>query len=213
MNSPDWTAEFARVISCERCDKRRSNNILRDARENVPQPGFIGSRYEKFRILLVGQNPAVPPSRLAADDQEYTAALRRVRDDATAESMGSLQEVLLRFVPSWPVHGNYFPLYESGLTLEEIAYCNIIRCRTVENARPSSGLASTCIDTHFGRWLDLLTPRAIVFIGKWAHDRGEAAARNRSIPVTFMNRERSLSSAARAENRDQVAEFVRSIVE
>jgi hypothetical protein len=80
----------------------------------------------------------------------------------------------MKIVPSWPVHGKYFPLQESGLTLAEIAYCNLTRCRTKGNAIPSRQMALECAENHFVRWLDLLNPRAIVFNGKWAHDQGAA---------------------------------------
>jgi hypothetical protein len=210
MNAIDWATEFARVVSCTRCDKITCKKILRDTQENVPQPGFVGTRFSETRILLAGQNPGFPNVRLVAEDRKYTAALRRLRDQTSIESFDQLQVVLQKFVPSWPVHGNYFPLRESGLVLDEIAYCNIVRCRTEGNAPPSLRMASECSENHFTRWLDLLKPRAIVFIGKWAHDRGSRFACERRIPCDFMNRERSLSSTNRLENRQRVAAFVRA---
>ncbi len=209
VSEPDWPAEFAKVISCLRCDTSACKKMLRDDGENVPQPGFIGERFHERRILLVGQNPAIPKSYMAARDRIYTAALRHVRDDRSAENWAKLQEVLLEFVPDWPVQRRYFPLKESGLTLPEIAYCNIVRCRTKENGEPSVRMISECADNHFVRWLDLLKPRAIVFIGKWAYDEGSHYARDRQIPCGFMNRWRSLPRDARAENREQVVALVR----
>jgi len=192
MVALDWTAEFAQIISCTRCDKFTCRNILRDTEENVPQPGFIGTRFQEKRILLVGQNPGVPNNSLAIRDRIYTAALRRVLDQKSVESLAQLQEVLSKFIPSWPVHGNYFPLQESGLALDEIAYCNIARCRTEGNKEPSLRMASNCADSHFSRWLDLLNPRAIVFVGKWGHSQGAHLADERHIPCDFMNRDRNL---------------------
>src|SRR5205823_2298444 len=154
----------------------------RDTGENVPQPGFVGADYLRKRVLLVGQNPGFPNATLIDRDLIYTGALRRVRDDGSPENWAKLQEVLLEFVPDWPVQRNYFPLEESGLALTEIAYCNIVRCRTLGDAKPSAKMQSECADNHFARWLDLLEPRAIVFIGKWAHDRGSPYARERQIP-------------------------------
>jgi uracil-DNA glycosylase len=118
----------------------------------------------------------------------------------------------MKFVPSWPVHGSYFPLEESGLTLNDIAYCNIVRCRTEKNAAPSSRMSYECAGHHFARWLDLLKPRAVVFIGKWAHDKGSHLVNERQIPGDFMNRERSLSADRRAENRQRVVAFIRSVM-
>jgi hypothetical protein len=184
---------------------------LRDSDENVPQPGFVGTDYVRKRILLVGQNPGIPNAALVNRDRIYTAALRRLRDDGSQESWVKLQEVLREFVPDWPLQRNYFPLEETDLTLSEIAYCNIVRCRTVANTRPSSNMKSECADNHFAHWLDLLEPRAIVFLGKWAYDRGSPYAIARQIPHDFMNRHRSLSSFERHENRERVVAFIRSL--
>ncbi len=201
--------EFARIVSCTRCDNVTCRNILRDAGENIPQPGFIGELFHKNRILLVGQNPGVP-GRLSVADLKLTAALRHLRDRVSIENWRELQAVLEQYMPLWPVQ-NYFPLQESGLTLRDIAYCNIARCRTKENRQPGNRMASNCASSHFAHWLDLLKPRAVVFIGKWAHGIGERFAQARHIPYDFMDRDRSLSSAGRMENRQRVASFVWAI--
>ncbi|MDQ2774522.1 MAG: hypothetical protein M3Y57_06290 [Acidobacteriota bacterium] len=118
--------------------------------------------------------------------------------------------MLRSFIPMWPVHGGYFPLAECGLDLDEIAYCNLVRCRTVENRTPAQQVAKNCTATHLERWLDLLQPAVVVFIGKWAHDRARPRVESRRIPLAFMNRQRSLSIEGRAQNRKAVVELVRS---
>lgn len=210
MNAPPvWSEAFARVVACERCSTSDHRSLLRDHVENVPQPGWVGSNYARTRVLLVGQNPGTPKS-LAANDFEYTRALRDLRDNTSEQQYQELVCVLRDFIPQWPVHGNYFPLSESGLTLEDIAYCNIVRCRTVADSAPGSALVSNCLSEHFSRWLDLLQPIAVVFIGKWASERGGPVVAVAGIPYQFMNRQRSLSSAERVENRNAVVQFVRA---
>ena len=125
--------------------------------------------------------------------------------------MDALGRVLLEFVPDWPVSGNYFPLAESGLRLTDIAYFNVVRCRTVNNSAPSTNLTRNCLE-HFDRWLDLLQPRVVVFIGKWAYDIASESAIRRDIPVTFMNRMRSLSADARNANRQSVVDLVKHVI-
>lgn len=124
--------------------------------------------------------------------------------------MDALNKVLLDFVPEWPVAGNYFPLNECRLRLDDIAYFNVVRCRTHSNSIPGSYVVRNCLE-HFERWLDQLQPRVLVFIGKWAHDAAAELATRRSIPVAFMNRERSLSSFERSRNRQEVVELVRRV--
>lgn len=206
--------EFARIISCDRCTSATDPNLLRDGGENVPQPGYIGPRYRTSRVLLVGQNPAVDqnpaiPKSLTESDRIYTAALRILRDDPTVQRYKELSAVLRTFIPKWPIHGNYFPLEESGLSLEDIGYFNIVRCRTSSNATPNDSLATKCVDAHFIRWLELLAPKVVVFVGKWAWKQGRSAVISKGIPCAFVNRQRSLSQAERMANRAEVAELVR----
>jgi uracil-DNA glycosylase len=208
MATVDWPAEFARVVSCTACSGTHNPQLLRDEHENVPQPGYIGEGYWRRRVLLVGQNPGTPKT-LEAEDRPYTQALRQLRDSPNHDSYEKLVAELVAFIPQWPVHGNYFPLAETGLSLEDIAYFNVVRCRTSRDAKPGSTMIGNCIDLHFGRWLDQLVPKVVVFIGKWAADQAGSEVARRGIPFAFMNRQRSLSSEERALNRLSVVKLVR----
>src|SRR5947209_9798297 len=106
----DWAHEFAKIVACSACSASEFPFLRRDGMENVPQPGYVGPGYRESRVLLVGQNPAMPPERLAAADRPYTAALRGVRDHPTADKLAVLEAVLTDFLPKWPVHEKYFPL-------------------------------------------------------------------------------------------------------
>ena len=205
----NWPVEFARVISCTSCSQATDKNLLRDEGENVPQPGYVGANYRKHRVALVGQNPGTPKT-LDVQDRPYTAALRRLRDSPTEVNYQELNAVLRIFIPQWPVHGNYFPLAECKLELQDIAYFNVVRCRTQSDAQPGFNTVNNCTHTHFGRWLDNLSPRVVVFIGKWAADRASEEVERRGIPFAFMNRQRSLSSLKRVQNRQTVIQLVRT---
>lgn len=209
MTNVDWAAEFARVISCTACTSIHCPKLLRDASENVPQPGYIGPNFCNRRVLLVGQNPGTP-KRLDAEDMPYTSALRTLRDCPTDETFESLCVLLDSFIPRWPVHNNYFPLEESGLGLKDIAYLNVVRCRTFRDTKPNVVQISNCLNLHFGRWLDYLMPKVVVFIGKWAADQAANVVSSRGIPYAFMNRQRSLSSESRLVNRQSVIKLVQS---
>lgn len=205
-----WHAEFARVIACTSCTSSTDRNLLRDDTENVPQPGYVGANYNKSRVLLVGQNPGTRKTRRAVQDLQYTAALCSLRDEPIAQRYEKLTVVLEDFIPQWPVHGNYFPLRDCGLTLSDITYFNVVRCRTRNDLAPGKCLSDVCLSQHFGRWLHLLQPRVVVFIGKWAAKRGAAQVVAEGVPYECMNRQRSLSSVKRAENRESVVNLVRA---
>ncbi len=197
------------MVRCASCTQAHGAKLLRDDAENVPQPGYVGANYEAHRVLLVGQNPGTPKT-LSAEDLPYTAALRALRDTPNEAAFQQLRAQLESFIVRWPVHGNYFPLRECGLSLDDIAYTNVVRCRTLGDAAPSSAMTSNCVATHFERWLDVLAPRVVVFIGKWAADHAREPVASRGIPFAYMNRQRSLSGAERRANRDAVVEAVLS---
>ena len=170
--------EFSKVISCDYCSCNNYPKLLRDNSFNLPQPGYIGVNYEKNRVLFVGQNPGVSPSSYHAPDREFADALIAVRDKANAHSMTDLTKTLDRIMPAWSVFATHFPLAECGLRLDDIAYINVVRCRTAANATPSLNITRACIDNHFIRWLDWLQPHVVVCIGKWRKTTSKRCLKN-----------------------------------
>lgn len=117
-----WPKLFSEVVGCELCSNAIERCMLRDMHENVPQPGYVGKEYMSKRVLLVGQNPGMGNSVSEARSQAYLQKLREIRDTPSHEVFSELQEILANLIPTWPVHGNYFPLEEAGLKLDEIAH-------------------------------------------------------------------------------------------
>ena len=163
--------QFAKVISCDHCVGYPK--ILRDDHLNLPQPGYIGSNYESTRVLLVGENPAISDD--AVEDRTFAKALAAVRDTPSRRTMSELKQIQDKTMPYWDIVRDYFPLDESGLQLDDIAYINVVRCRMRKRPngdyfRPSTKIKNACVKNHFVGWLDWLRPRVVVCIGKWAHD-------------------------------------------
>ena len=186
--------------------------LLRDKLENLPQPGYIGSNYKSTRLLLIGQNPAICPLTKKIKDLIYMTALSCLAKNQTRENYEKLYRILLDFIPEWPVQRNYFPLEECGLNLEDIAYCNVVRCRTVNNRKPNVTLTHNCIKEHLFGFIDLVDPLVIVFIGKWAHDQLSPYLKNKGIPLAYMNRDRSLPGGKRDANRREVIKTVLDVI-
>ena len=203
--------EFAKVINCTRCNHDSCPKLLRDQGNNLPQPGYVGNRYHETRILLVGQNPGVSTKSLSEADRQYATALNQLGKTESKDGYKLLSSVLDQIIPMWPVHKTYFPLEECGLTLAEIAYCNVVRCRTRSNAAPCASVVRECLGSHFDRWLDWLNPKAVVFIGKWALNRGGDSVRSRAIPYDYINRDRSLNSTQRSGNRAEIVALIKSV--
>ena len=201
--------EFAKVIRCSRCVEQGESGILRDDSFNLPQPGYVGWNYWDTRLLLIGQNPGTSPPRFREQDQRYAQALAVVGEHGSADALADLQAVLEEIIPTWPVRGDYFPLEECGLSLADIAYFNLVRCRTRGNKPPSSKMIGNCVFEHLTTWIEFLQPKVVVCIGKWAYDHVEASLSRADIPCTFVNRMRSLNRTERRRNRAGVAALVR----
>ena len=84
MNQEAIIELFCRVLECDRCSH---SIVLRDSFENIPQPGYIGRNYEKYRILLIGQNPGVCPPSMKNKDFVYMEALKNLWINKDKSSM------------------------------------------------------------------------------------------------------------------------------
>ena len=82
----------------------------------------------------------------------------------------------------------------------------------MEDTRPNRQVAETCVTTHFTRWVKLLEPRVIIFLGKYAWDCGQAIASEMKIPADYLDRERSRPSQLRIADRERVAALVQKHV-
>jgi len=205
--NPNWPVEFSRIVACEACDPSKPK-ILRDAKDNPPQPGYIGESYRNTRLLLIGQNPGTRKAARADEDIRYSAALIAIRNKPELREYEDLNKILANFISRWPVQNNYFPLKECKLKLSNIAFFNLVRCRTDNDCSPSSQMVRNCRKNHFENWIELLRPKVVIFIGKWAWERGSQYLDSRGIPHGYMNRRRSLSSEARGKNRREVIKLV-----
>ena len=198
-------AEFGNVIGCERC---ATADVQRDESFNLPQPGFIGKNFPAHKVILIGQNPGASPDRFADEDKRYADLLLKLRAEQDAAAYSKLYAFLLEFMRKWQVK-NFFPLAECGLDLEDIAYFNLVRCRTQANAAPGRNVTAACM-WHFINWIEMLSPTVVVCIGKNPYDRIIQYLEKRGIPCCFINRARDLNNSERQINRNAAAHFVKN---
>lgn len=140
--------------------------------DKVPQPGFIGSRYRRGGLLLIGQNPGndrVANGALSQADQEQYDLLTLLsgsREGHAPQAFNSLMEALGKSVmPKWIIYKNVVkPLLDGlALTLDDVAYTNLMKYHTTGSQLPMSLFRKAWVTTE--RQLDLLAPRVIVCLG------------------------------------------------
>jgi len=200
---------FSEVVKCDLCTELCCPKVVRDNNLNIPQPGYIGENYTSARVLLVGQNPGNTIQSTEHSDKEYMEKLKKFKASATRKEFEALRSTLSKTIPTWPVHNQYFPLFECKLSLKDIAYCNVVRCRTKNNSKPTKRQINNC-RKHFETWIIDLEPTVVVFVGKWASDTYSSYLTQHRIKNGFINRMRSLSKKQRQENRDQIVTLVKS---
>lgn len=206
--SSELAEQFSNVINCRLCQNICVKNLLLDSDLNLPQPGYVGEDYLKSKVLLIGQNPGVSAPSQSHNDIRYNKALDNLKIPSN-RAMTEMQSVLTQIIPSWPVAGKYFPLVDCQLELKDIAYFNLVRCRTKGNSPPNKRMTQMCVNSHVEDWLKFLKPRVVICIGKWSHDRISPKLDEIGIPHSYMNRMRSLSSEERKENKQRVVALVR----
>jgi hypothetical protein len=146
--------------------------------DRLPQPGFVGSRYQPQGVLILGQNPgndAIGKGESAADLHQYEM-LRRLRDAVDTASAVAASKALMAalgstVMPTWLIVQNVVrPLLAAlNLTLDDIAYTNLVKFRT-----SGSSFASRIYDRS---WVEtsgqicLLEPSVIIALGNATHDQ------------------------------------------
>jgi len=200
MGCPELAELFISVVGCRTCP---TSLVLRDETVNPPQPGWVGRRYKG--LMFVGQNPGERPRtpKQIAADVSYIESLLKVRDIASLETM---LDVLRQSTDAFV----YYRSFHFNVDIEDVAYINTVRCRTRQNAAPGRSVVDAC-KAHFRRWVEILRPRGVVYLGVFAERATSDLLQERDIPFVTISRQKSLKSAQRAEQMDRANEFVRSV--
>jgi uracil-DNA glycosylase len=198
--------KFLNVLNCDAC---LAKHVLRDDMFNLPQPGYVGTNYQKTRILFVGQNPGV--SKFPEEDKTYARYLNNLKKNRNDKAYDELNRFLLEFIPQWMSIKRYSPLEACGLEQDDIAYINLVRCRTAGNAPPAKLVVDFCL-RHFAELLDVLQPAAVVCLGKFAYNGTYEELASRNIPVCFINRARDRSLSQIEQDIKNAGIFVKNIL-
>ncbi len=204
---------FWQVASCKRCSTEDHPGLLRDALTNLPQPGYIGSNYREAKVLLVGKNPDRGFTDPSTEDRDYIEVLLAMRDRPSDQAYANFKSVSEIYMPKWE-YVRAFPFGLSGLRLNDVAFINMVRCRSNRpDARDhhSPQVIKNCITAHFERWLNWLEPNVVISIGKGVHDRISNLLIERNILHRFIKRSKMSETEQRTEERE-VSTFVRQTV-
>jgi hypothetical protein len=147
--------------------------------DNLPQPGFVGAKYRSGSVLFIAMNPG--GKGLSAE----TAQVHQVIEQLQCASAGSLLDAFEALngvhrivVPNWKIFVNFVrPILDcTGLTIDDIAYINLLKWRTRSGVKPREfqRLYESSWQAYTQRQVAKLIPGAVVAIGS---DAGKAFAK------------------------------------
>ena len=180
---PTWVALlWQKILRSDRADAfegTAGSAIDRShGHDRLPQPGFVGSRYQPQGILILGQNPgndAIGKGKSAADLHQYEI-LRRLRDAVDTEAAVAASHELMAalgstVMPTWLIVQNVvWPLLAAlNLALDDIAYTNLVKFRTFDSSFASRIYDRPWADTS--KQICLLEPSVIIALGIGTYDQ------------------------------------------
>lgn len=159
------------------CLDRLACNQPRDA--HVPAPGWVGAHYRPGGAVLVGINPGGGTAAYVQprpDDRELYALLRHFRQ---AQDAPAIRAAFNALCDGWITiqstrHNIRRPiglvLDALGLTVQHIAFLNLVPFRTAEDKMPPTDVIRRCWNMASGPQLAALSPARVIFLGKKAAD-------------------------------------------
>jgi hypothetical protein len=185
----------------------RSPLLQRD--DLTPQFGYVGQRYARKRVLLLGINPGNGPDNLnrSAVDARMIPILVRFAQDPSPEHFLQAQRAYEAECKTWPIWRRHCAEITGAgkLALDEIAYSNCLPWRTDSQSKFDDHVAERAASLYARPLIEELQPSAVICVGKRASSivrmAGEALP-----PVIVWNRAQAATAAVLAERRRAAAE-------
>jgi hypothetical protein len=189
-----------------------------DLGDEIPQPGFVGTRYRSGGVLFLGKNPGKGGAQKSEEDRLQFEALHRLRDANPADLrclFEDLCELLARRVmPTWGIVRNYVNpvLSKVGAGLDDVAYLNLLKWRSEAT---NAHLFDASWKAHTGEQYSKLNPGFVIALGYSTRYRfetllgrfGERAPTN----MRFLERSRSDAMPPPASTIERIPEITKEL--
>ena len=185
----------------------KSEQIAAD--DLLPQFGYVGSRYESRRVLLIGINPGNGHrEKRSSGDRTAMPALLEFVMQRTPASFHAAQQAYREVCQGWAVWGRQCDelLSAGGLGMEDIAFTNGLPWRTASQSAFSKGIARKAAQLYVAPIVRELQPKVIVAVGKKAAKMLEYAGLL-SESVVVWNRAQALRPSVTAEREAAAKKF------
>ena len=154
---------YKKILSCpsaKECDKKAGGH-----RCGLIDPGYLGPKYKKGGILVVGLNPGCPKEK---------------KNSLAELSFKKIMEMLKEKMKGWEIWKNMNkvglePLFNR---IPEIAYTNLVKCAWYEKDGKKNktnlpdDIFKSCKD-YLKKQVDILDPKVVIFLGKKTFDKAQ----------------------------------------
>lgn len=181
--------------------------------DQLPQFGYVGSKYSAKRILFLGINPGNGPRACRnVGDGFQMPLLERFVAAPTVENFQRAQNAYREACQSWFIWGRECNelLALGGLQIDDIAFSNALPWRTASEAAFGRGVERLTAAHYVKPLLDELQPRIVVAVGKKVQ-RMLSETGSCTASLVVWNRARALTQSVRAE-RQKAGELLRHLV-
>ena len=133
----------------------------------LPQPGFIGFRYSKKRILFLAQNPGYASASVHFPGEDKMWQLfQQFQNSHSQSDYEDIMEHLYNFMRTWPIIQKLKLKERFNLELQDIAYFNVLKCKCNKGENISKNFYRHCLNTTTQVQLEFLKPKVIICLGK-----------------------------------------------
>lgn len=179
----------------------------------TPQFGYVGVRYEEFRVLLLGINPGNGPRDCRSPaDKAMMPKLNRFRDEPSGETFQFASTAFAEACRNWPVWrrfcGELFG--EDKLSLDQVAYSNCLPWRTATEARYSDETAERAVHHYVLPLITELKPKIVIALYRRVARILEMNDRQIEGLITW-NGARAPTEAVRLEREDTARKILRRL--
>ncbi len=189
----------------------RSSERSRDDR--IPSFGYVGTGYQKTRVLLLGINPGNGPNDARAPgDEKMIPVLFEFAEHPSPASFLTAQDAYREACRSWPIWSRHCAeiIGAGGLSLDEVAYSNCLPWRTESKSKFADSVAERAATLYVQPLIEELKPRVIIALGKRAAEILYLC--EKTLPTLIVWNRAQAATAAVLEERSATAARIFAIL-
>jgi len=179
------------VLKCKRCEgnKCKELGISYEKIDYHNLPLIVGRDYSKSkkRVCIIAQNPGESKKQSIDEEQKRLKKFYKYKKDKDYNAFCDFM-VKKRFSgvkeTRCELFDNFHVLTNLDILPSQIAFTNVVKCRTKDNKTPGGKLINKCSE-HLENEIKALKPKVVITIGAEARKRIKEMYRNEDMPFNF----------------------------